>query len=260
MTLLRKEHLRLRLGKVELYLLDKIEEKGCIHIALLDPLKTKIEDAAELARHCEESGSEAIMVGGSTVFSQNHMDMFIQEVKKKITIPVIVFPNNIQSISRYADAIWFMSLLNSVDWYFIVGAQMQGALSVKAFGLEAIPMGYLVFGGDTAVAAMGRVLPLPIDKPEVAVCYGLAAQYLGMRFLYLEAGSGARKPIPSEVIKTVSENVSIPVIVGGGIRTPEAAEQAVKAGARVIVTGTAVEQDSKRLSDIVEAVHKTGKT
>ncbi|HIQ28960.1 MAG TPA: geranylgeranylglyceryl/heptaprenylglyceryl phosphate synthase [Candidatus Caldiarchaeum subterraneum] len=260
MILLRKELQKLRLGKVELYLLERIEERGCIHIALLDPLKTKLEEAGKLARLCEESGSDAIMVGGSTVFSQNHMDLFIQEIKSKVSIPVIIFPNNIQSISRYADAIWFMSLLNSVDWYFIVGAQMQGALSIKAFGLEAIPMGYLVFGGDTAVAAMGRVLPLPTNKPEVVVCYGLAAQYLGMRFLYLEAGSGAEKPIPPEVIKAVSENVSIPVIVGGGIRTPEAAEHAVKAGAQAIVTGTAVEQDTRRLSEIVAAIHKADKT
>ena len=247
-------------GRVELYLLKRIEERGCIHISLLDPLKTKLEEAGEVAKICEENDSDAIMVGGSTVFSQTQMDLFIQEIKKKTSIPVIVFPNNIQSISRFADAIWFMSLLNSVDWYFIVGAQMQGALSVKALGLEAIPMGYLVFGGDTAVAAIGRVLPLPHNRPEVAVCYGLAAQYLGMRFLYLEAGSGAERPIPAELVRAVSENVEIPVIVGGGIRTPEVAKEIAKAGARVVVTGTAIEQDAKRLSEIISAIHGTTKT
>jgi len=253
--LLRGER-RLRLGKVESYLLERIGEMGHVHLSLIDPLKTRLEDAGGVARFCEESGSDAIMIGGSTVFSQNYMDEFVKQVKKNTKLPVIIFPNNIQSISRYADAIWFMSLLNSVDWYYIIGAQMQGALSVKEFGLEAIPLGYLVFGWDTAVAAIGRALPIPRNRPEIAVCYGLAAQYLGMRFLYLEAGSGAENPIPPEVIKAVKENVEINIIVGGGIRTPEAAKKAAEAGADIIVTGTVLEQDAKTLSKIISAIKR----
>ncbi|HDI73572.1 MAG TPA: geranylgeranylglyceryl phosphate synthase family protein, partial [Candidatus Korarchaeota archaeon] len=115
----------------------------------------------------------------------------------------------------------YNNLLNSVDHYFIIGAQSQGAVLIKQYGLEAIPMGYMVFGGDTAVAAMGRALPLPPSRGEVAACYALAAQYLGMRFVYLEAGSGAREPIPPETIRAVRRVLEIPLIVGGGIRSPE---------------------------------------
>ncbi len=243
-------------GKVEQYLIDRIGERGCLHIALLDPLRVSPEEAERQARFCEESGSDAIMVGGSTVHTQQMMDHFIKSVKNSCSLPVIIFPNNAQSVSRFADAIWFMSLLNSVDWYYIIGAQMQGALTVKAFGLEAIPMGYVVFGGDSTVAAMGRVLPVPPEREEVAVCYGLAAQYLGMRFLYLEAGSGAPQPIPASTVEAVKKMVSIPIIVGGGIRTPEDAQRIASAGADIIVTGTALERDSSVLPSIIRAIHK----
>ena len=245
----------MRVGRVEKYLLERIEEEKHIHISLLDPLKTKPEEARKIAKLCEECGSDAIMIGGSTVFSQNQMDEFVKNVKEGASLPVIIFPNNVQSISRYADAIWFMSLLNSVDWYFLVGAQMQGALMVREYGLEAIPMGYIVFGGESMVAVMGRVLPLPHDKKEVAVCYSLAAQYLGMRFIYLEAGSGAVQPIPPETISAVKNMVSIPVVVGGGIRSPELAERAVKAGADIVVTGNILEERADALRRIVNTIH-----
>ena len=245
----------MRVGKVEKYLLERIEESKHIHISLLDPLKTTIDKAEKIARICEECGSDAIMIGGSTVYSQTHMDEFVKNIKNGTSLPVIIFPNNVQSISRYADAIWFMSLLNSVDWYFIIGAQMQGALMIREYGLEAIPMGYIVFGGDSMVAVMGRVLPLPHDKKEVAICYGLAAQYMGMRFIYLEAGSGAKTPIPPDTISAVKKVVSIPVIVGGGIRTPELAEKAVKAGADIVVTGNILEERAEALKRIVNTIH-----
>lgn len=193
------------------------------------------------------------MVGGSTVYSQESLDTFIKEVKKAVVLPVIIFPNNVQSISKYADAIWFMSLLNSVDWYYIVGAQLQGALTVKSFNLEAIPMGYLVFGSESTVAAMGRALPLAPTSHEIAVCYGLAAQYLGMRFLYLEAGSGAAKPLPPSTIKAVKKAVSIPVIVGGGIQSAADAAEVSRAGADIVVTGTAIERDPYLLPSLIGA-------
>ena len=244
----------MKLGKVETYLISKLERERHLHISLLDPLNTPLDKAGDYASFCEESGSDAIMVGGSTVYSQESLDYFIKMVKDRVKLPVIIFPNNVQSISRYADAIWFMSLLNSVDWYYIVGAQLQGALTVKSFKLEAIPMGYVVFGSDSTVAAMGRALPLSPTSHEIAVCYGLAAQYLGMRFLYLEAGSGASRPIPPATIRAVKNAVSIPVIVGGGIQTPKDAVETCQAGADIIVTGTAIEKDPQHLPSLVEAV------
>jgi len=244
----------LKPGKVEQYLLDSLADKGHLHIALLDPIESSPENGAQQASACERSGSDAIMVGGSTVHTQHSLDEFILAVKKATKLPVIIFPNNVQSISRHADAIWFMSLLNSVDWYFIVGAQMQGALTVKSFGLEPIPMAYLVFGEDSTVAAMGRVLPLSPHRQEVAICYGLAAQFLGMRFLYLEAGSGASRPIPVSTVSAVKKNISIPLIVGGGIRTPEDAAMLTQAGADIIVTGTMLEKDPAALPAIIRGI------
>ncbi|MCS7129176.1 MAG: geranylgeranylglyceryl/heptaprenylglyceryl phosphate synthase [Candidatus Caldarchaeum sp.] len=241
----------MRLGRVERQLVEKLEKGQKLHMTLIDPINVSVEKAGELAKYMGESGSDAIMVGGSTVHTQEHLDTYIKQIKRMTDKPVIIFPNNVQSISRYADAIWFMSLLNSVDWYYIVGAQLQGALTVKHFNLEAIPMGYVVFGHESTVAAMGRVLPLSPNHREVAACYGLAAQYLGMRFLYLEAGSGASSPLPAATISAVKKTVEIPVIVGGGIRTAEDAASVAEAGADIIVTGTAVEKSLDKLPEII---------
>ncbi|MCS7136703.1 MAG: geranylgeranylglyceryl/heptaprenylglyceryl phosphate synthase, partial [Nitrososphaerota archaeon] len=147
---------------------------------------------------------------------------------------------------------------NSTDWYYIVGAQMQGSFLVKKYGLEAIPMGYLVFGSDTTVSAIGRVLPLPLNKGEVAAGYALAAQYLGMRFVYLEAGSGAQSPIPPDTIRTVRDTVEITIVVGGGITSPENSYVLAKAGADIIVTGTIVERskNAELLSRIIQAARE----
>ncbi len=244
----------LRIGKVEEYLLNKLESGEKIHLLLIDPEESTSQEASLIASRAEEVGSDGIMVGGSTFFSQSQMDDLVKSIKSAISIPVIIFPNNITSISRYADAIWFMSLLNSVDHYFIIGAQSQGAVLVSQYGIEAIPMGYLIFGGDTAVAAMGRALPLPMNRGEVAACYALAAQYLGMRFVYLEAGSGAEKPVPPQTIRAVRKAIDIPIIVGGGIRRPEDAITSLKAGADIIVTGTIAEESFQRCREIIRAV------
>ena len=244
----------LRIGKTEQYLLEKIESGEPIHLTLFDPEEINPDSAGDAARRSEEAGTDGIMVGGSTIFSQNLIDEFVKSIKENISIPVIIFPNNITAISRYADAIWFMSLLNSTDHYYLIGAQSQGAVLVKQYGLEAIPMGYLIFGGDTAVAAMGRALPLPLEHGEVAACYALAAQYLGMRFIYLEAGSGARTHIPASTIRRVAASVDIPVIVGGGIRSVEAVSEVVEAGAKIVVTGTIAERDHEAYRSIVKAV------
>jgi len=249
----------LKPGRVELYILEKLQSGERLHMTLIDPINVSLKQAGELARHAASHGTDAIMIGGSTVHTQEQLDTYILEVKQNISVPVIIFPNNVQAISRYADAIWFMSLLNSVDWYYIVGAQLQGALTVKAFKLEAIPLGYVVFGSESTVAAMGRVLPLSANNREVAACYGLAAQYLGMHFLYLEAGSGSPAPLPPETIRAVKETVEIPVIVGGGIKTAADAEKVVEAGADIVVTGSAAEKSLYKLPEIIAVVKNWGK-
>lgn len=230
------------IGRVEEYLLDKIRKDGAIHMTLIDPEKATVSIASQISDEAESSQTAAIMIGGSTFVSTSHLDKVVKAVKKAVKIPVVLFPNNITGVSRHADALWFMSLLNSSDPYFITGAQVLSAPIIRKFNLEAIPLGYIIVGEGSAVSVVGRACPIPHNKPELAAAHALAAQYLGMHFVYLEAGSGAKQPVPSEMIKTVKELVHIPLIVGGGIKTGEQVKEVVNAGADVIVTGTVVEE------------------
>lgn len=231
------------IGRVEKYLLDKIRHDGTAHITLLDPERMPPEIAAKTAREAEKYKTTAVMVGGSTVTSTSQLEETVKAIKKAVKIPVILFPNNITGICRYADAIWFMSLLNSADPYFIIGAQVLGAPLVKRFGLEPIPLGYVIVGEGGAASVMGRAFPIPFNKPELAVAHALAAEYLGMHFVYLEAGSGVKESVPPDMIKMVKSMVNIPLIVGGGIRSGEQVRKIVGAGADVVVTGNVTEEE-----------------
>ena len=238
---------------MEKYLLNEIREDGAIHFALLDPEEFSPESAAKTAREVESCGTAAVMVGGSTIVSTSHLDAVVKAVKKAVKIPVILFPNNVTGISRYADAIWFMSLLNSSDPYFITGAQVLGAPIVRKFGLETIPLGYVTVGEGGAVSVVGRACPIPYDKPGLAVAHALAAQYFGMHFFYLEGGSGAKQPVPDDMIRMVKSTINIPLIVGGGVRTGEQARSVVGAGADAVVTGTITEEEGN-LKDKISAL------
>jgi len=247
-------------GKVEAYLLEELKRHGKIQITLIDPEKVEVDTASNTAVETESLGSSAIMVGGSTLTSPIKLDQIVRSIKKAVDIPVILFPNNITGISRYADAIWFMSLLNSSDPYYIIGAQMLGAPLVKKYGIEPIPMGYIIVGDGSAVSVVGQVKAIPRNKPELAAAYALAAQYLGMRFVYLEAGSGAKEPVPREMINLTRRYVDVPLIVGGGIKTGAQARVAVEAGADIIVTGTVTEDPESKfgLQDIIRSIRMAG--
>ena len=245
------------IGRVEKHLLDKIKTDGAIHITLLDPEKLSPDKAFDAAHDAEESGTAAIMVGGSTVTSTEHLDNVVKAIKKTVRIPIILFPNNVTGISKYADAIWFMSLLNSSDPYFLTGAQVLGAPIIKKYGLEAIPLGYIIIGEGGAASVIGRACSIPYDKSDLAVAHALAAQYFGMRFVYLEAGSGAKQPVPAEMIKMVRSLVGVTLIVGGGIRSGDQVKTIVDAGADIVVTGTITEKggnSKEKISALVKCV------
>jgi len=212
--------------------------------------------AAMVAENSKASGTSAIMIGGSTFNSQEHLDALIQAIKSTVDLPTILFPNNVSGISRHADAIWFMSLLNSVDPYFLVGAQILGAPLIKKFKIEPISMGYIIVGQGGTAGIVGKAIAIPYDKPELAAAHALAGQYFGMRFIYLEGGSGVANPVPPEMIKTVKKYLDVPLIVGGGIRTKEQAAAAAQAGADIIVTGNLIEaaDNKKRIADVVEGI------
>ena len=246
------------LGRVEKYLLEKITAEGAVHITLVDPERITSAQASRVAENSKISGTSAVMIGGSTFVSQAHLDNVVKAIKRTVKIPTILFPNNITGISRYADAIWFMSLLNSVDPYFLIGAQILGAPLVKKYGLEPISMGYIIVGEGGTAGVVGKAISVPYNKPKLAAAHALAGQYLGMHFIYLEGGSGAKTPVPPEMIRTVKHLIDVPLIVGGGIRTKEQALIAASAGADIIVTGNITEStDAKqKVSEIIDGVKR----
>ncbi len=242
------------MGKVEKRLLDTIARNGAVHLTLIDPAKQSPKIAGEIASDAAAAGSDGIMVGGSTRAVGELLDDTILGIKKAVNLPAILFPASEAGVSGHADAIFFMSMLNSRDPYFITGAQRRGAPLVKKFGLEILPMAYLLVEPGGAAGRVGKADLIPRAKPELAVAYALAAQYLGMRFVYLEAGSGAEQPVPVGMVRAVRKATQVTLIVGGGIKTPEVAVERVKAGADIIVTGTLVEHAKDRVAKIREMV------
>jgi phosphoglycerol geranylgeranyltransferase len=223
----------------------KQKEAGTQVAALIDPESFTPQSAAELAKTVQKLGVSCIFIGGSTIADQAQLDEVVTVIKRDVTLPVLLFPGNITGISRHADAILFSSLLNSMNPYFIIGAQAIGSIQVMKSKLEAIPMGYLVFGDQSTTAFVGQVRAIPLDKPS-----------LGMRTLYLEAGSGSDKTISPEVIAAVRKYYPGLLIVGGGVTTPEAASNISKAGADIIVIGNMLEKEGfePKLDAIVKAI------
>lgn len=243
-------------GPIESLLLEKRKALGTLIAALIDPEDFSVEEAVSIAERVEHIGVSLILIGGSTIADQQHLDQVVTRVKSRITIPVILFPGNITGISNHADAILFSSLLNSTNTYFIIGAQAIGAMQVKKCGLEAIPMGYLVFGQDSTTAFVGQIREIPRNKPSIAVMYSMAAHYLGMRTLYLEAGSGSATVIQKEVIAAVRKYYPGLLIVGGGVTDSDAAKSIAETGADIIVVGNMLKSPDfvEKLTPIVQAV------
>jgi phosphoglycerol geranylgeranyltransferase len=204
-----------------------------------------------------DAGTDAILIGGS-------LQVFIDDVERIVALieefdkPSILFPGNLTGLARNADAILFISLLNSDNPYYIIGAHVIAAPLIKRIGLEVLPTGYIVVGNwDTSVSIIGRARPIPYDKPGIGVAYALAAKFLGMKFVYLEAGSGALQPVPQTFVKAVKKAVEDTIlIVGGGIRSSEKAAEIANAGADIIVTGTIVEEKLDEAVKIIEAVKR----
>ena len=248
------------LGKVEQQLKSEIERHGTICLPLIDSENS--DGASSIAKKVEEAGASGVLVGGSSAIDQLELANVISEIKKNVTIPVILFPGNVTGVSPKADAILFSSLLNSEDPYFITGAQALGALAVKKHNIEPLPTAYIIVGEGTAAWFVGRARAIPFNKPNLAVMYSLAAQYMGMRFVYLEAGSGALQNVQPEMVAVVRKYYEGTLIVGGGIRSPETAGQIAKAGADAIVVGTMIEKDGEwqqKLSTMIKAMRQARK-
>jgi phosphoglycerol geranylgeranyltransferase len=240
---------------VENYIRESLE-KGKLHLTLLDPEEQSPQKALEIALEAVAGGSNGIMLGGSTT-NAHDLNETARLLGENLEAPIILFPGNTTGVSRYADAIFFMSLLNSNNPYWIIGAQALGAPMIKKIGIETIPMGYLVVEPGGTAGWVGDAKMIPRKKPDIAVAYALAAEFMGMRLLYLEAGSGADQHIPEDMIQKVKMFTNHILVVGGGIRSGEDAQKVAKAGADLIVTGTLVENTSnikEKISEIVKGI------
>lgn len=231
--------------------------KEKLHMTLIDPEDHPGKAAASIAAAAERAGSDAIMVGGSTGYTHADLDASVDAIKARVDLPVIIFPTSASLLTPRADAIYFMVMMNSKDPRFLMREQMRGAPLVRLLGIEPISMGYIIVEPGMKVGRVGRAEVVRRADAATAAAYALAAQYLGMACVYLEAGSGAPKPVPLAMVRTVRSAISVPLLVGGGIRTPEQAKGAAKAGADIIVTGTAVERSADpfgKLASLVKAV------
>ncbi|MBN2014314.1 MAG: geranylgeranylglyceryl/heptaprenylglyceryl phosphate synthase [Candidatus Altiarchaeota archaeon] len=232
------------------------EKKKKLHFTLIDPDKQAPEKAAKMAATCSSYGTDAIMVGGSTV-SRKNVEETVVAIKDAVNLPIILFPNSSNAVTESADYIFFMCLLNSKKRRFLVEEQLAGALAVKEYGIHPISMGYIVVSTSKKPTTVESIADLDIIQEgdiQKLLKYALTAEYYGMQCVYLEAGSGAEKPVPNEMIMAVHSNLSIPLIVGGGIRDGKTALDKVEHGADVIVTGTIAEENQTKVKEIIEAV------
>lgn len=223
---------------------------------LIDPDNTDMDQIIETAQLCNDANVDYVFVGGSLMLS-NHLDECIKTFKSKSSIPVILFPGSPSQVSKEADALLYLSLISGRNPELLIGAHVVSAPKIKASGLEIISTGYIVIDGGkpTTVSYMSHSAPIPYDKDDIAVCTAIAGEFLGKNVLYLDAGSGAINPISEKMIQKVSNQISIPLIVGGGISSPEKAIANCQAGADIIVVGNALEKNKHLIKVLAEAIH-----
>jgi phosphoglycerol geranylgeranyltransferase len=240
-------------------ILERIQQGKKSIAVLADPDKLNNRETEELARSAADAGVDYFFVGGSLLVN-NELDQCIRTLKSNSDIPVILFPGNTMQMSWKADAILFLSLISGRNAEMLIGRHVIAAPYLKMSPLEVISCGYMLIdsGKTTAVQYMSNTVPIPSDKLDIAICTAMAGEMLGLKMLYLEAGSGALNSVPLPMIEQVRQNTNVPLLVGGGIRTPEAAEAAARAGADIVVVGTAFEKDRGLIAGMADAVHRCG--
>jgi phosphoglycerol geranylgeranyltransferase len=236
-------------------------KKRALHFSLIDPDRQRPAEAGRIAGQCRDAGTDAIMIGGSSSIKASLLESTVAAIKSRTRLPTILFPSSAKSVTGAADHIFFMTLLNADNPRYFIREQARAAPRIARLGLDAISMGYIVVSTSrrrTSVerrAARDRIARRNIAK---AVAYALAGGYLGLSCVYLEAGSGADETVPPRMVTAVKARTALPVLVGGGIRTPARAARLAAAGADVIVTGTVVEREISRLEEIIRAVRTHG--
>lgn len=223
---------------------------------LIDPDKVDAGAINELVHLGTTAKVDYFFVGGSLVIS-SHLDDCIKQIKALCDIPVVLFPGSPSQVSRYADALLYLSLISGRNPELLIGQHVVSAPFVKKSGLDIMPTGYMVIdgGAPTTVSYISNASPIPADKADIAMCTAMAGEMLGMKLIYMDAGSGAKTPIREEMIEKVARHIEVPLIVGGGIKEPEKAYRNCQAGADVIVVGNAIEKDPGLIMEISAAIH-----
>lgn len=247
-------------GKIyaDLCALKKQHKSG--FAVLADPDKIAPGDMPRLAALCNEASVDYLLVGGSLLMA-HQLEASIQSFKAESDIPVILFPGSPAQVTPFADALLYLSLISGRNADLLIGQHVASAPQVRMSGLEVISTGYMVVDGGvpTAVSYMSNAIPLPANKPDIALCTAWAGEMQGKHIIYMDAGSGAKTPISEEMIGRVSSNIEIPLFVGGGIHTPEKVYKNCKAGANIVVVGNAIEQDPMLIKELAQAAHEAVK-
>lgn len=223
---------------------------------LIDPDKMSLNTFDDVLLQAIKYKVDYFLIGGSLIVN-NALDEVLASVKEKCDIPLILFPGNSFQLSNEADAILYLSLISGRNPELLIGKHVITAPFLKKSSLEILPTGYMLINGGvpTTVSYMSNTNPIPSDKNDIALCTALAGELLGLKMIYLEAGSGARNPVSKQMIQTVSKGIHIPLIVGGGIRTPEKARENIEAGADFIIIGNAIEDNPNLLGEMADAIH-----
>jgi phosphoglycerol geranylgeranyltransferase len=252
------------IGKTEKYIHGELEAKKGLLFALIDPMDYKSpDDAVKTAKNAGEGGADVILIGGSTGVQGEALDSVAKAIKQSVSVPVVLFPGNIGTLTKYADAVYFMSMLNSRNPYWISEAQMLAAPVVRQSGIEPLPVAYVVVEPGGTVGWVGDAKRIPRDKPKIAAAFAMAAEYMGFRFFITDAGSNPESGhIPLEMVSAVKSCISIPYIAAGGIKSPEQAKAVMKAGADIIQVGTAFEKENSvaKIKEMVKAVREGAKS
>lgn len=237
-------------------ILSKKKQGSKALAVLIDPDKVSRASLQQVVTLAVEAKTDYLFIGGSLVISDN-LDECVLQIKSLCSIPLLLFPGSPSQICRHADALLYLSLISGRNPELLIGQHVISAPFVKKSGLEIISTGYMVVdgGAPTTVSYISNATPIPADKAEIALCTAMAAEMLGFKLIYMDAGSGAKKAITESMISAVAQSIDIPLIVGGGIRDAEKAYLNCKAGADVVVIGNAIEKDPSLIKEIAAAVH-----
>lgn len=222
---------------------------------LIDPDKTTLQELDILVDLIHNSRVHYIFIGGSLLTKMQFSET-IEIIKSKTTLPIVLFPGSIYQISEHADAILFLSLISGRNPELLIGKHVEAVPLLVQSKLEIIPTGYILVDGgiETTVSYISNTKPIPANKPEIAKCTALAGQFLGLQTIYMDAGSGALHPVNQKMISSVSKSISVPLIVGGGIRTPQMVFDAAYAGADIVVIGNVLEKTPGKLHELSNAL------